>query len=154
MANQQVTVETDPPDLFQRMQNYPNKQDDEIREAMGESLQEIGKAVPKYAPKLPNQRYVRTERLGRSIGSGFSGGSHGFPDIHTVKRIGSGTYEADYGSRLNYAADVIGEGTQKPIFEGRWWTDLTLAKRATAKINQVFNKMTERLASWLNGSNL
>ena len=88
-------------------------------EGVNDSLDELRRSVPPYPPELPNQRYIRTEDLGRSLGSGFGGGfQSGTPDIWLVRSQGS-AHIGEYGSRVEYASFVIGEGSQAEIHQGR-----------------------------------
>lgn len=152
MADSAITVTTTPPDLLQRMQRYPQKLDGVMRTAAEASLLVIHENVPPYPDQLPDSTYVRTGTLGRSMGVGMTGGQLGQPDIRTIKKVGSGFYEGEFGSKLDYAPQVIGEETQRPFFAARgWWTTRDIAKAATAKIVRVYEAAARNLAAFLDG---
>lgn len=151
MADNEITYKTTPPDLLQRLNNYPRQTDAVMTKTTEAALLTIQEHVPSYPPELPNQRYRRTGMTGRSLGVGQSGGVVGPPDIKTVKKVGATGYEGTFGTRLSYAAEVIGDGTQKPIHRGRWWTMKTVAQRATAKVIRVYEIASTELVKFLEG---
>lgn len=153
MADQSnVKIMTTPPDLLKRMERYPQQLDGVMQETAKASLLVIWENVPAYPTQKPDSSYVRTGLLGRSMGVGQSGGQIGQPDIYLVKKVGSGEYEGEFGSNVEYAPQVIGEQSQKPFFKERgWWTTKNIAKKATTKVNQVYEKAAERMAAWLDG---
>jgi len=137
LADNRIEIIYNPPDLLQRMRRYPKKLDSELEEAMDKSLAEVWAKVPQYPPEPPGSSYVRTLTLGRSLGTGGTGGAtSGSPDIKDVKRIGEGNYEGRFGTRLYYAQYVIGSQTQ--------------AKHMT-QIRRIFDKMAEKLVDFLGG---
>ena len=75
----------------------------------------------KYPPRLPNQRYIRTGRLGRSFGSRQSGRS--------VFEVYNNT---------PYSRWVIWLGWQAPIHAGRWWT---FQKRAQSHVKRLVARL-------------
>ena len=60
-------------------------------------------------------------------------------------------WEGEFGTSLSYAPDVIGEGTQKEMFVGRWWTMATVAKKAAAGVLRLHEAAMEELARWIDG---
>ena len=129
--------------LRQRFGQYPQKFNQVIDKTLEASLLTIHENVPPY-PVYPSS-YRRTGTLGRSIGVGNTR-----PDIYE-KKVGSGMFEATFGSRLNYAPFVIGETTQAKHM-GHWWTlDGTVYRKAAPKIERLFKIAVDRLAAWLDG---
>jgi hypothetical protein len=151
MADNEITYTTTPPDLLQRMAKYPKELDAAMQKATTAALLVVQENVPPYPPTLPNQKYRRTGTLGRSLGVGMNSGIVGTPDIRTVKKVGTTGYEGTFGSNLSYAAEVIGEGTQKPIHRGRWWTMKTVAQRAVSKVIRVYEIASEQMVKFLDG---
>lgn len=151
MADQGIEIITTPPDLFQRLgARYPAHFSAVMQKAMEASLLHVQGSVPPYPRTRPNQTYVRTGTLGRELGVAQSGGPIGQAGIYTQKKVGS-VYEGEFGTNLDYAPDVIGEGTQKEIFVGRWWTLKTVAKRAGAGIVRLHEATVDELAKWIDG---
>jgi hypothetical protein len=110
--------------------------------------------VPPYPPKPEGSRYRRTGTLGRSIGSSMSGGKAGTSDIFTVKKIGIG-HEGKIGTRLKYAADVIGSrGQQKAPFSAYWWSLEQVIGPSFGKILRIYQKAADKLAAFLEGKNV
>lgn len=151
MATPLITVTTTPPDLFQRMQRYPQQLDTAASTTMQAALLHLQGSVPPYPAPPANSRYRRTGTLGRTLGVSQTGGVLGQPDIRLVRKLGSSGYEGAFGSNLNYAPDVIGEGTQKPFFATYWWTMKTVAENATAGIVRLYQVMADRMAAFLDG---
>ena len=89
-------------ELIGRMRSMPSKMAIFLSDAMYRSLDALHKGVPPYPPERMGQKYIRTERLGQSLGSGFGGGATGRPDIYEVKMSGN-SVEGVFGSRLGYA---------------------------------------------------
>lgn len=118
--------------------------------AMNDSLDALHESTPPYPPERQNQKYVRTEKLGQSLGSGFGGGKVGKPDIFEVKASG-GAVEGRIGSRLGYAEYPIGEGTQAWMHVGRWWTVRTWFQGTWAKIQSIWQAVGSRVAIFVNG---
>lgn len=145
-----VTIKTEPPDLLQRMNQYPNKLEAVLQETNKASLYVIWENVPSY-PSRPGSRYKRTGTLGRSLGVGMAGGKLGSPDILVQRPLGPTGWSGTFGSNVTYAADVIGEGTQKPIHQGIWWTLDKVARKAEPKINRLHEIATNTMARWLDG---
>lgn len=150
-----VTITTTPPDLLRRMEKYPQQLDGVMRETARAALLVIQENVPAYPQQEPDSKYTRTGLLGRSMGVGQSGGQLGQPDIYLVKKVGDGSYEGEFGSNVDYAPQVIGEQSQKAFFKKRgWWTTKTIAQKATAKVNKVYELAAEKMAAWLDGKGL
>lgn len=140
-----ITVKFNPPDLPQRMKRYPQRMNEEMERTMKQSLLHMQGSVPPYPPARPSSSYVRTGTLGRSIGLG------GRADIYEVSRIGGG-YEAQLGTRLEYAPQVIGAQSQTPFFKSRgWWNMREVLEKARPGVERLFEAMSKRLASWLDG---
>ena len=150
MAESGVEVIMTPRDLVQRFNRYPQQYYKVMEKTMQASLLHVQGQVPPYPRPRPNQTYRRTGRLGRSLGVSQTGGALGVASINTVRRIGAG-YQGEFGTNLSYAPDVIGEGTQRPLFVGRWWTLKTVAKRSIVGIMKLHNAATEQLARWIDG---
>ena len=130
-------------DIRARMGQYPRKYEQVIGATLNASLLAIQENVPPY-PQYQSS-YRRTGTLGRSIGLRSSK-----PDIYETK-LGSGYFEATYGSRLEYAPYVIGENTQAKHM-AHWWTlDGTVARKAEPKIKRLFEKAIAAIAKWLEG---
>ena len=136
-------------ELRRKFAQFPNQFHAAMSETLRASLLTLTESVPPYPPQWANSQYIRTGMLGRSLGSGQQGGGSGQADIHQVQ-MGPKMSQATWGTRLEYAPHVIGEGTQAPMFKKRgWYTVLTIANKAQAKIGRLFNIMAERLAKWL-----
>lgn len=74
------------------------------------------KSTP-YAPKLPNQQYVRTGRLANSW---------------SYKLVSAAEWFI-YNS-APYSAWVVGKGYQADIHKGRWWTALDILQENMPKL--------------------
>jgi hypothetical protein len=145
-----IDVQFDPPDLVQRMRRYPQRLDKLMRLNMKATLVVLQEHVPSYPSRPPNS-YVRTGELGRSLGSSQTGGAAGTPDIQVVKALGTGHYQGEFGSRLDYASYVVGDPGQAWMHRGIWWTMGTIKKRAQAKIDRLWERMAERMARFIEG---
>lgn len=119
-------------------------------ETMKASLYELQGSVPPYPSQNPDSNYTRTGILGKSFGADMQGKKEGQPDIFEVRQE-RGNYVGHFGSRVDYAPPVVGL-KQAPVHQGRWWTIMTIAKRARPKIELRFNQMAERLAKWLDSN--
>lgn len=84
--------------------------------------------LAKYPPPPKNSTYRRTGKLGRSW-------------THRVN-INLLTTTALLGNNTPYAPDVQGEGTQVPIHQGRWQTDLQVL---TANIDYIVEEVGARI---------
>lgn len=137
-------------ELIARMRTAPSKMAIFVQDAMKTSLNELGENVPPYPPERMGQKYMRTESLGRSMGSGFGGGRQGAPDIFEVTTNGN-SVEGRYGSRLGYAEYVIGEGRQAWMHKGRWWTVRNILNKSMGAILGIWSKVADRIAAYLGG---
>lgn len=151
-----IEIRTTPPDLFQRMERYPKQLDKEMEDTMNDAMILIQGSVPPYPPR--NENSNRTGSLGRTIGSQVVGATSSkrwdTPEdkVRTVKRLGSGKYEARFGTRLFYAPKVIGSETQSPLFKALgWWTMRDVKNKAEPGIVKLFNAMADRLVKFLGG---
>lgn len=139
-------------ELRQRFGEAPAVLDREINESMKTSLGILWENVPEYPPKKnPEQTYIRTGILGKSIGVDMNGRKLSQPpSIYTVQR--EGKYQVGtFGTNLEYAPHVIGDGTQAQHHRGHWWTMKTIAQRAVRKIEQEWQNMVRDLSEWLDG---
>ena len=149
-----VEIRVNPPDLFKRMAKYPKELDRAMEEASNKSLLHLWAKVPEYPQQRPGSTYRRTFTLGRSLGSSMGGSFYmgGRADIHEVKRLGQGKYEARFGTRVHYAPHVIGSDTQWPLFQRLgWWTMRDVKERAEQGIIKIFNDMAAKLVDFLGG---
>jgi len=138
-------------ELRARFANSQRRYTTEVERGMRDALSAVWSAVPAYPAPPPNSKYIRTEALGRSLGSGFGGGKQsGGPDIYSIS-VSFGQAEGRFGSALGYAPYVIGEGTQAAVHVGRWWTFRRLADQSRAAVLKAFQDATDRLARYLEG---
>jgi hypothetical protein len=140
--------------ILQRMQQFPQKLKSAMFRTLSSSIIALQGAIKPYPPKPADSTYKRTEILGKSLGSGYQGGRVGAVD----KTTGIATVEqrhryqvATFGTRVQYAKYVIGEGTQAAVHKGRWWTLVAVAKSARPNIEKLFQAMANGLARWLDG---
>lgn len=140
-----------PADLPRRMAAYAEEMDREAEVAGNEALDALNQSVPAYPSPPADSKYVRTERLGRSLGSGFGGGKMGLPDVYQFQRLGAGQYEGTFGSRLPYAPWVVGTKKQAGVHAGRWWVMADLLDRAKDKVAAPFVAAGKRLVAFLGG---
>jgi hypothetical protein len=139
-------------ELIQRMQQYPQKLAAVVKTGMDATLAALWESVPPYPASPPDSTYRRTGTLGRTLGSSFSGGkSGGEPSIYSTRSLGAGNIEGRFGTNLDYAPYVIGDGTQAKVHQGRWWTMTTIAEKAKSKITAVWNSVGTKLANFLDG---
>ena len=137
-------------ELIGRLKTAPSKMGIYMNEAMKETLRALQENVPAYPPERMGQKYIRTERLGQSMGSGFGGGAMGKPDIFEVTMSG-GAIEGKFGTRVGYAEYVIGEGTQAWMHTGRWWTVKTILNNTMKLINSIWQRVGTMIAAYVNG---
>lgn len=135
-------------ELIKRMIAYPQKLTDSVRVTMQAVLLALWENVPPYPPPPEDSTYVRTGTLGRTLGSGFTGGQEGQPDVFMIKELGS-AWEAHFGSNLDYAPFVVGDEAQAEIHQGRWWTIKVIAEKASDKIDRLFDTLAQKLADFL-----
>jgi hypothetical protein len=139
-------------ELREKYKDAPERFRAGIFKATEGSLLVLHENVPPYPTAKPDSTYTRTGTLGRTLGSSFGGGaSGGKPDIYEVRQQGSDVI-GEFGTRLVYAPYVIGEQEQAAQHRGRWWTIKTIAERAQAKIERVFQIAAEELAKWLDAN--
>lgn len=138
-------------ELIQRMQAYPEQLHKGMQVTMDAALLTVWENVPPYPPPPDESTYDRTGTLGRTLGSGEGGGkSGGQPDVYEVRQMGS-AYEGHFGTNLEYAPYVIGDGDLQAWMHYRWWQMKTVAEKATAKITSLFNTLGEKMAKFLEG---
>lgn len=137
-------------ELIGRLRGAPGKMQIFLSDAMKNSLIALNEAVPPYPPERMGQKYMRTERLGQSLGSSFAGGRQGRPDIFEVN-VSGGMVEGRFGTRVGYSEYVIGDGTQAWMHAGRWWTVKTVLNNAMKAITGIWNAVAERIAAYLRG---
>lgn len=135
--------------ILKRMAQFPQEAQKVTEKTMEASLLTLWESVPKYPNPPAGSTYTRTGTLGRSLGTSQGGGKGGGqPDIYEVKAMGAGGYEGSFGSRLDYAPYVIGDGTQAHQ-NSHWWTISAVAERAVSKIEKLWNIAAEEMARWL-----
>ena len=137
-------------ELIARMKKYPLELAKGMAVTMAASLIALWESVPAYPEPPADSKYDRTGTLGRSLGSGFSGGAEGEPSIYTIRKLGEG-YEGKFGTSLEYAPHVIGDDTQAAVHSGRWWNMRFVANKASEKINRLWQALGNKLASFLEG---
>jgi len=115
---------------------------------MQASLNVLHENVQPYPAPPPDSTYRRTGTLGRTLGSSESGGESGKPQIFEVKQMGH-EVTGRFGTKLEYAPYVIGEGEQAEVHKGRWWTVKTIAEKAKAKIDRIWQAVGDALARYL-----
>ena len=148
-------VEIDDHGLSKRMQQFPQQYVKIASEAMVRAGFEINKGIPPYPPAPSGSKYIRTEKLGRSFGSGFSGGMTGLMSVFEVKKSGGGFISGKFGSNLPYAPKVVGDrGQQSPFFAQYWWRFEQVIGKVFPKIKIVFEKAADRMAKFLEGKGL
>lgn len=136
-------------ELRDRFARFPDKFNDGLKTTIWASLYKLWENVPPYPTAEPTSSYVRTGTLGRSLGSGFSGGKGGGkPSIWSVNQ-GSKMISGEFGTKLGYAPYIIGENEQARIHRERWWTIKTIADNSAQAIQGLFNKFVEVMAKWL-----
>ena len=140
-------------EIIQRMSAYPEKLRKVMKTGMDASLAILHESVPPYPEPPADSTYRRTGTLGRSIGVSFEGSEIGKPSIYETKQVGSG-YEGRFGTNLEYAPYVIGDGTQAQVHSGRWWTLKTVAEKAKAKLTKLWNGIGAQMARFLEGKGL
>ena len=138
-------------ELRERFAQFPDKFNKAVLKTLEAVLFILSGAVPPYPPRPPDSTYRRTGTLGRKLGSAEAGGATMLPaDIWEVHQLGEGSYRAEWGTRLSYAPYVIGTFEQAGHM-GHWWTIAVVARNASPKIAEAFDRMAEVLAKWLEG---
>lgn len=108
---------------------------DAIQAEVGRILDDIAKDAATYPPELPGQRYKRTGRLGA-----------GWTDAQThYTQSGATTFDAVRENSVSYAPDVMGDGTQKAIFAGRWRTTDQIMEAWEGEVIDRIEAAVERL---------
>jgi hypothetical protein len=137
-------------ELIDKMKAYPAELKKTLAITVTTALTVLWENVPPYPPPHEGSTYERTGTLGRSLGSSAGGGaSGGEPDVFKVKALGSG-FEGRFGSNVDYAPYVIGDGTQNRYLY-QWWTLKTIAEKSKGKIDRLFVTLGEKMAAFLEG---
>jgi hypothetical protein len=118
---------------------------DELVRAMNRGLDRLLEGVKPYPPPPTGSRYHRRYWLGKSLT--VRGDPKG---IRTVRDIPGGV-EGRWGTKVEYARWVIGEGTQAWMHKGRWWTLQGEAQRLFPKVKAEFDAAGERITKRLDG---
>ena len=152
----ELEIKYDPPDLIDRMARYPKQLDKEMKQGADAALYIIWDSVPAYPPEGIQPMGVdvsgRKGILGKSLGVSEWGAKLGEnPQIFKVRRLGAGRYEARFGTKLKYAARVIGEKTQKKPWVQYWWHMGEVLEYAKPKINKHFKTVADAMAKFLDG---
>jgi len=130
-------------EAINKMSSYPDKFHKEMYRNMQASLDVLNENVLPYPPKPETSKYRRTGTLGKSLGSGMSGGKTGAkPTVYGVSQsMGSGSYEGRFGTNLSYAKYVIDPKQQAYMHQGRWWTLDNVKENAKSKILKIWQDM-------------
>lgn len=137
-------------ELLQRMTAFPVELTKSVAITMAASLNTFWENVPPYPQQDPQSKYRRTGTLGRSLGSDVGGGaSGGKPGIYNIRKLGEANFQGEFGTNLEYAEYVIGEGTQAGMHSSNWWTIKTVAERAADKVERLWEALGEKLAQFL-----
>ena len=139
-------------ELRMRMRQFPQKYSAAVRVTLRASLLKLHENVEPYPAPPPESTYERTGTLGRTLGSGMSGGNFGQPDIFDVFEQGGNMDRAEFGTRLGYAPFVIGEKQAENL--SHWWTMEGLAEKSKPAIIRLFQLMAKKLARFLDGKGL
>jgi hypothetical protein len=140
-------------EIRSRFRRFPDKYHRATKTTMEASLLTVWESVPPYPEEPPDSSYTRTGTLGRTLGSGETGGRQGGqPDIYEINQ-GSSYIEGAFGTRLGYAPHVIGDPDteQAWMHQGRWWTLVEVLQRAATKIERLWDALGDELAAWLDG---
>jgi len=132
-------------EIVHQMQAFPRTLNREIQQTMRQSLDVLQEKVPDYPPKPANSTYDRTFLLWNSL----TVSDHQL-HVSKVEKLG-GMHQATFGSNVKYAPYVISDEMQAEVHQGWWWTMSVIVDRALSKIQQVFEKLAERLANFLEG---
>ena len=90
----------------EKLKKIPAALDKAMTHTMVLSLLELWSAVRPYPPKPPKSTYSRTGTLGRTLGSGTTGGrSGGQPTVYSI-RGGGNKMTGHFGPNLKYAKYV------------------------------------------------
>jgi len=140
-------------ELEKRFSAAPGKYRKAAKKTMEGSLLVLTESVPPYPVRESD--YIRTGTLGRRLGSSVTGAVSGQPDIFEIKEQGALFVSGEWGTNLEYAPYVIGENEQAWMHKDIWWTIKTVAERAQAKIQRLWEIFAEEIARYLDrGGNL
>jgi len=151
MANNIISVEQrGMKEILTAMQHFPKELKKVSQIGMNASMLVLWENVPSYPSQPEGSTYDRTGTLGRTLGSSESGGKGGGkPDVYTVKSLGAMSgYEGNFGTNLNYAEYVIGEGQAKQ--NAHWWHLTDIIPKAEPKITKIWEGIMQKLAAFLN----
>lgn len=137
-------------ELIKRMDQHQDKLNQVMQEAMTDSLLVMNESVPGYPAAPENSSYRRTGTLGRTLGADIGPSMGGGDNIFSVTQIG-GSWEGHFGTNLEYAPYVIGDGSQSKAHQKRWWVLSDVAERAMPKIERVWQLMADAVAKFLEG---
>lgn len=114
------------------------------QKAMLDSLLYLQSHTPGYPPAPPNSSYRRTGTLGRSVTS-LSGSN---PDsLSRVEPIHGSEIQGIWGTRVQYAPEVIDKEQQTPAFAGRWWTLQDVMENSQRGIATIWVNMIRKLVN-------
>jgi len=100
-----------------------------VGDAMEKSAHLIHLHTMTYPPPPPSSTYVRTGTLKKSWTS----------------KVNRGRFEAQVGTRLNYAPYVLGDDDQAAVHRGRWKTVGQVADKVRPDIDKFFEDAGEEL---------
>ena len=142
-------------ELFARFKGYPKKFAKVVKKTTFAALLVLWENVFPYPPPPSLGGYVRTGNLGKSLGTGMSGGKMGQPDILKVTKLGNAGFVGKFGSRLGYAPKVIGDiGQQDSFFAQYWWRLEQVIAPSMEKIMKLYDIAAQELAKFLDGKGL
>ena len=108
----------------------------ELPEIMADTAADLLEGVEKYAPELPNQRYIRTGRYGASVYSETKAIPNGMVAIAGTRGV------SNNGERYDpYLKD---ERNQAGIHKGRWTTMADDAENAFPDFVKRVERVIER----------
>lgn len=148
-------------EIRSRMQAYPVVYARQVSKFIVTGMLVFHENVPAYPPKPQTSSYVRKGNLGRSLGivsrdgQGSGAGGYGQASIFRIKRLGGLNFEGHFGTNTKYAPRVIGDRTQQTHpFNQYWWRLEQVIGPSWKKINQAANKLTDKLAKFLDGKGM
>ena len=145
-GNNTIEIKLTPPDLLERLNGYTPKLEKEIQDTMTAAMLHIQDSVPSYPAY--SSSYERTGTLGRTLTI------VGDPEhVREVNVIGHGVVEGQFGTRLEYAPYVIGDGPgpAQAKHMRHWWTMKDVKAAAEDGIKRLFEKMSDTIAGWVEG---
>lgn len=141
-------------EVVAKYQRISDKLPEELKRLMTRSIIYAQGQIPAYPGAPPTSGYRRTGTLGRVVTAfpgvhggrnlGGNGGDNGGTPLTRVEMMGGGV-RGVIGGRLSYLPDVVGEGTQKAPFQGRWWTLQAVIRGAKNGIVEVFREGFKQL---------